>query len=106
MRQINLVLAGMAALVFAVGLSGCGDGGDPVQTNADRITGNLAQLSDADRTEIKAQEDCPVSTIPLGSIGEPIKMTVKDTKFWICCDDCKVKLKADPDTYLAKLKKE
>ena len=74
--------------------------------DAEKIKENLAQPSDEDRATAKKQMDCPVSGESLGSMGKPIKMTVKDTDVWICCAACKDKLTGDPDTYLAKLKKE
>ena len=131
MRQFNLLLAGMAMLMFSAGLFGCGDASTSDQTassqtgngsetdpagladeghedhgDAEKIKENLAQLSDEDRAAAEQQKDCPVSGEPLGSMGKPIKMTVKDTDVWICCAACTDKLTGDPDTNLAKLKKE
>ena len=137
MRQINLLLAGMAMFMFSAGLFGCGDASTSDQTassqtgnssetepaghadegqaghgdhedhgDAEKIKDNLAQLSDEDRAAAEQQKDCPVSGESLGSMGKPIKMTVKDTDVWICCPACKDKLTGDPETYLAKLKKK
>ncbi len=161
MRQINLVLAGMAALVFAVGTAGCGgsatqepsntsqagtdskaeaaahseakhnDHGDhasgdehkehgkhavdhehkehgehAAHADPEKVKANLAKLSDEDRAAAEKQKNCPVTGEALGAMGKPIKIHVKDTDVWICCAGCKGKLTSDPDTYLAKLKKE
>ena len=86
------------------GHAGHGDHED--QGDAETIKESLAQLSDEDRAAAEKQKDCPVSGESLGSMGKPIKMTVKDTDVWICCPACKDKLTGDPETYLAKLKKE
>jgi hypothetical protein len=74
--------------------------------DAETIKESLAQLSHEDRATAEQQKDCPVSGESLGSMGKPIKMTVKDTDVWICCAGCKDKLTGDPNTYLAKLKKK
>jgi len=143
MRQINPILAGIAAVMLAAGLSGCAGsegeektGGQTVPAQADKgadtqATGHshdshshgedghhdgdddaetikeaLAELSDEDRAAAEKQKDCPVAGKALGSMGKPIKVSVKDTDVWICCGGCKKKLTDDPDTYLAKLKSE
>ncbi len=65
----------------------------------------LANLSEADRASAMKQHVCPVSGEMLGTMGEPIKVTVKDQEFWICCNGCKDDLLANPDEFLAKIKK-
>ncbi len=65
----------------------------------------LAKLSDADRASAEKQHICPVTGDMLGTMGVPIKLTVKDQVLWICCDGCKESVEADPDKYLAKLNK-
>jgi hypothetical protein len=44
-----------------------------------------------------------VSGEPLGSMGTPVKVTVKNRDVWICCEGCRGRLMRNPDTYLAKL---
>ena len=65
----------------------------------------LANLSEADRASAMKQHVCPVSGEMLGTMGEPIKVTVKDQEVWICCNGCKDDLLANPDEFLAKIKK-
>jgi hypothetical protein len=67
------------------------------------IQEQLAKLSDEDRALAKKQKICPVSDEPLGSMGVPIKVTVKDREVFLCCDGCKEAIEENPDEYLAKL---
>jgi hypothetical protein len=60
-------------------------------------------LTDADRKAIEVQKVCPVQGEPLGSMGEPIKVTVKGRDVYLCCEGCRDPLLADPDKFLAKL---
>jgi hypothetical protein len=74
-------------------------------------------LSDEQVAEIKklpadeqpialAQKFCPVSGDPLGGeMGMPIKQTIGDKTFYICCASCEKKVKAKPDEVLADLAK-
>ena len=41
----------------------------------------------------------------LGSMGKPIKVTAEGRTFYLCCDDCEEKVKADPKGVIAKLDK-
>ena len=61
----------------------------------------LSQLSAADRALAAKQHICPVSGELIGSMGKPIKVTVKDREVWLCCDSCKKKLLESPDQYLS-----
>jgi hypothetical protein len=110
MRFLLLVAMASAGLLLA----GCGDSGKTPPTKAgktqdgpgDEIAANLAKLSAADRAAAEKQGDCPVSGEKLGSMGVPIKVTVKERDVWLCCKSCEKPLKADPDKYLAKIKAE
>ena len=66
----------------------------------------LAKLSEADRAIAEKQKICPVSGEPLGSMGVPVKVTVKDRGVLLCCEGCRTAILDDPDTYLAKLDAE
>ncbi|MBL4884564.1 MAG: hypothetical protein JKY95_08535 [Planctomycetaceae bacterium] len=66
---------------------------------------NLAKLSPEDAASAEKQHICPVTGEMLGTMGLPIKVTVKDQDVWVCCDHCVDKLKTDPEKYIAKLKK-
>jgi hypothetical protein len=67
------------------------------------VTAAMAELDEADRAAATAQAVCPVSNEPLGSMGKPIKMTVKGRDLFICCESCREGVLRNPDKYLAKL---
>ncbi|MHB1561407.1 MAG: efflux RND transporter periplasmic adaptor subunit, partial [Isosphaeraceae bacterium] len=57
------------------------------------------------RTNLTAaeQKNCPVTTLKLGSMGDPIPVEIDGRKIWTCCPACPPKLKAQPAKYLARL---
>lgn len=59
----------------------------------------------ADAAAIAAQKTCPVMDEPLGGMGVPGKVDVQGKAVYICCAGCAKKLVAEPEEYLAKLKK-
>jgi len=63
----------------------------------------LADLPDEERAAAVEQKICPVSGELLGSMGAPIKVTVKDREVFLCCAGCEGAITEDPDKYLAKL---
>lgn len=63
----------------------------------------LAELADEDRAAAVKQKICPVSGELLGSMGAPVKVTVKDREVFLCCAGCEGAITEDPDKYLAKL---
>lgn len=63
----------------------------------------LAAAKQSDKELIEKQKTCPVTDQPLGSMGKPVKVTVKGRTVFLCCAGCKKKLLADPDKYLKKL---
>ena len=65
----------------------------------------FTKLSPADRKLAEAQEICPVSDEPLGSMGTPIKVTVEGRDVFVCCAGCEDELKKNFDEYVAKLEK-
>jgi hypothetical protein len=76
------------------------------QTKSDateKIAKALASLSEIDRKAAIEQGVCPVSGEPLGSMGAPIKVHVKNRDVFICCAGCEDDIKKSPDEYLAKL---
>ena len=75
------------------------------KSDMDKMKEGLAGLSEEDRASAMKQHFCPVSGEMLGTMGKPIKMSIKDQEVWICCSGCKENLESDPDKYLAKLKK-
>jgi hypothetical protein len=67
--------------------------------------GAAVKLSAADEKLVKQQKICPVTEADLGSMGGPIPVEVAGQRVFICCKGCEKALKADPQKYLAKLKK-
>jgi hypothetical protein len=64
----------------------------------------LAGLGPEDRRLAEAQRQCPVSGEPLGSMGTPVKVMVKDQPVFLCCKNCVKKALAAPDRTLAKVR--
>ena len=50
-----------------------------------------------------AQRLCPETGEPLGSMGTPIKVMVKEQPVFICCKACEKGVLADPDATLKKV---
>lgn len=120
----NLTVALTAALLLGAGpfLIGCSSSepgaSEPSAPSAASADGDwkagldtevvtaLSELSEADRTAALSQKVCPVADKSLGSMGKPVKVTVKDRDVFLCCDACRDTINADPDKYLAKLSEE
>ncbi|MBC8117083.1 MAG: hypothetical protein H7062_22030 [Candidatus Saccharimonas sp.] len=60
-------------------------------------------LSPADQTLADKQRICPVTELPLNSMGGPVPVTVAGRKVFICCVGCEARLKQEPQKYLARL---
>src|SRR5436309_885086 len=68
------------------------------------IKEELAKLSADDRKLAEAQKWCVINSEDrLGAMGPPVKVMIKDTPVFLCCDGCEKKAKADPDKTLAKV---
>ena len=68
------------------------------------IKAERAKLTPEDRALVEAQEWCANQTDErLGAMGPPVKVMVKDKPVFVCCDDCKKAVQADPDKTLAKV---
>jgi Cu(I)/Ag(I) efflux system membrane fusion protein len=52
---------------------------------------------------VEEQKICPVTTLKLGAMGEPVATDVEGGKVWTCCEACPPKLHAEPAKYLARL---
>jgi Heavy metal binding domain len=66
-------------------------------------TSALQSLAPEDRARAQRQKQCPVTNLPLGAMGVPIRMVVSDQVVFLCCDGCEDKMKREPAKYLAKL---
>jgi uncharacterized protein (TIGR03000 family) len=70
------------------------------------VAANLAKLDPEDRKAAEAQRFCAVQEgIRLGSMGVPVKVTVKGQPVFLCCEGCEERAKADPDKTLDTVKK-
>lgn len=49
------------------------------------------------------QQICPVTTLKLGAMGDPVAVELEGKKVWTCCSACEPKLKAQPAKYLVRL---
>lgn len=67
------------------------------------VSEELAKLSPDDRALAEKQKVCPVTDAPLGSMGMPVKVTLKGRTVLLCCGGCEGKLNKNADKYLAKL---
>jgi hypothetical protein len=75
------------------------------KSEEDEIKDNLAKLSPEDRALAEKQKFCVEQTDErLGSMGVPIKLTIKGEPVFICCGGCKKSVEKDPDKALAKAK--
>ena len=117
---------GILSLMF-LGLIGCGQPAEkvvvdppaakPVAVDLSKIT-----LSDEEIAEIRKLDDrgdqktameqkiCAVNEeegkpVHLGTMGVPIKQTVKGKTVFLCCPGCKRELEKNPDKYLARIGK-
>ena len=52
------------------------------------------------------QKTCPVTGEDLGSMGEPVSVTVNGRTIFVCCPGCAAKAQADPKNMLAKVDSE
>lgn len=108
MKRLCLIAAAVGGLAFS--LVGCT--GSPSVPSADQSASpnvdqeqvsSLAKLSDEDRASATAQGFCAVTSEPLGSMGAPLKLSIKDQTIWVCCKGCEKKALANPDQTLAKV---
>lgn len=60
-------------------------------------------LSSADQAIVDLQKICPVTDLPLGSMGRPVPVDVGGRKVFICCQGCEAALKEESEKYLKKL---
>jgi multidrug efflux pump subunit AcrA (membrane-fusion protein) len=63
---------------------------------------NIDLLDPADRQLARAQRLCPITEAPLGAMGKPVKVVLRNQPVFLCCKGCVLKANKDP---LATLKK-
>lgn len=87
---------------------GCAqNSGSPPQPDKEaQIKAALDKLDPDDRKLAQEQIYCAVRTKSrLGSMGEPIKVMVKDQPVFLCCKSCVKTAEKDPEQTLATAKK-
>lgn len=120
MKRTSIAITASLLLAGTIGLIGCasqqdGSAGTPASTPATtstepsakvdpEIVKAMSQLSAEDRAAAEKQKVCPVTDEPLGSMGKPIKVTVKDRDVYLCCEGCRETIEGAPDKFLARLK--
>ncbi len=107
------LLSTAAIALFALCLAGCGSPQNSAPSTAAQEhaehegtaerQANFAKLSDEDRSLAEAQGYCAVTSDPLGSMGPPLKLTLKDQPVFLCCKGCVNKARSNPDNTLAKV---
>lgn len=112
MKISSLSLFSLALIAASSILVGCGSspnkslsktGEQSHQVDPAELSANYAKLNDEDRALAEAQGYCAVTTEPLGSMGVPIKLVVKDQPVFVCCKGCEKKAVSNPEATLAKV---
>jgi hypothetical protein len=118
-RVFSAASLGVAITLLSLGSTGCSDHppASPLATaerpaspptkpaEVDEVGAARKKLSAEDRILVDAQEWCVVMTDErLGSMGPPVKLTIKGEPVFVCCKGCKKTAEANPDETLAKLK--
>jgi membrane fusion protein, copper/silver efflux system len=67
---------------------------------ANRLEAHQAHLASM---TIEQQKNCPVTTLKLGAMGDPVSTEVDGRRVWTCCVACPPRLKAQPAKYLSRL---
>jgi multidrug efflux pump subunit AcrA (membrane-fusion protein) len=68
-----------------------------------KIKASLSQLSREDRQLAEQQAICPETEQPLGSMGVPVKIMIKDQPVFLCCPSCEDDARQHPERTLSKL---
>jgi hypothetical protein len=62
------------------------------------VADNLARLDPADQKTAAGQKFCAVQdTVRLGSMGPPVKVSVKGKDVYLCCEGCRAAALKDPE---------
>jgi hypothetical protein len=84
-----------AAYFGAAGAPSASAGATPAASGASEAAGasGLAALDAADRALAMRQRICPVTRLPLGSMGAPVKVKINGKVEFLCCEGCRAKHK-------------
>ena len=74
-----------------------------VPTPEAKIRTNLDALLPADRALAEGQRLCPVTDLPLGSMGKPGKVMANGRPVFVCCASCDEDVRAKPTAMLDKI---
>ena len=75
----------------------------PNEGATERPQVTVSRATEADKSLIAKQANCPVMDEPLGSMGGPIKVMVGDKPVFVCCKGCIKKVQAKPAEYVARV---
>lgn len=67
------------------------------------VKANLAELPPEDQKLAAEQKFCPITGALLGSMGVPVKITLKGQAVFLCCSGCVDEAKKDPKKTLQKI---
>jgi hypothetical protein len=98
----------LAAAYFGAGKSSAAGAGQPAgqkpasskKTAPKQAKDYLAKLdlSPADRAAAEKQQVCPVTRLPLGSMGAPVRIESDSGVVFLCCEGCRAKFEEDQKT--------
>lgn len=105
--------AGVVGLFSLLSLAGCRSGcgrcgGGTCEAPAAPMAGVGQAAGNPVVTEAPygGQRTCPVAGVSLAGVANPVPVVVKGQTVYVCCAKCAAKVKADPDTYLARVAAE
>jgi multidrug efflux pump subunit AcrA (membrane-fusion protein) len=70
---------------------------------SEKIKANLTKLSPQDQKLAAEQKFCPITGLLLGSMGVPVKITLKGQTVFLCCPGCVDEAKKNPEKTLIKV---
>ncbi|HET6879399.1 MAG TPA: heavy metal-binding domain-containing protein, partial [Pirellulales bacterium] len=69
-----------------------------------QILAALDALPPDERAQAKRQKLCPITGMPLGSMGTPVKIEIQGNTVFLCCAGCEAEASENPGQTLEKLK--
>ena len=72
-------------------------------TSPKNVREAMAKLNPEDLDQAQSQRICPTSDELLGSMGKPVKLTLKGQTVFLCCASCKDAAEKDPEATLQKI---
>ncbi|MFA5204042.1 MAG: hypothetical protein WC708_06510 [Lentisphaeria bacterium] len=108
MKRITWMGSTMAILALVAAQARAEDAAAKAAEPAKAAAVEQAKTTDAtdqakQKKQWKKQTLCPVNGDP---IDKDVSTTYKRVRVYFCCQDCVAKFKADPDTYMEKMKKD